>query len=141
MNYYNFCVLLIALIVVILLTMKINVIESYSDPKIDELRNKLIQVEPRAQNLVFRASDQSFTEDKKYVYLCLKDKNTGQYYDDNMLMYVCLHELAHAISKTVDEQHTGDEFNNNFKMLLKKAEQLGFYDSKKPLNYSYCPKL
>ena len=28
--------------------------------------------------------------------MCLKDKN-GKYYDDNMLNYVALHELAHVL--------------------------------------------
>ena len=66
-----------------------------------------------------------------------KDKN-GQYYDYNMLMYVSLHELAHAFSKTVDENHTSKEFKTNFKDLLNKAQQLNLYDPTKPLIYDYC---
>jgi hypothetical protein len=57
-----------------------------------------------------------------------------------MLMYVSLHELAHAFSNSVDEDHVSDEFKNNFRMLLQKGQQLGLYDPNKPLNYDYCPR-
>ena len=33
---------------------------------------------------------------KQKVYLCLKDEN-NEYYNDNMLIYVALHELAHVL--------------------------------------------
>jgi predicted SprT family Zn-dependent metalloprotease len=97
-------------------------------------------IDPRSKQLVFNASNESFTEDKKMVYLCIKDKQ-GKYYDYNMLMYVALHELAHAFSESVDMEHKGDEFKNNFKQLLDKAERMGYFDSTKPLDYNYCPKI
>ena len=106
---------------------------------IERIRNDLLKVDPRVQNLKFYASNESFTEDKKFVYLCLKDEN-GEYYDYNMLMYVCLHELAHAFSESVDEDHTTKEFRDNFQMLLDKAEKIGLYNPNIPLNYNYCPR-
>lgn len=117
----------------------VRVVESYDDPKIREIQDKLIQVDVRAKNISIKASSQSFTEDKTRTYLCLRDEK-GKYYDDNMLMYVALHELAHAISKSVDPDHKTDEFKNNFNLLLKKAADKGLYNPKLPLNYSYCPK-
>jgi beta-lactamase regulating signal transducer with metallopeptidase domain len=117
----------------------VRAVESYEDPKTKEIHQRLIQVDIRAKKISIKGSNQSFTEDKTRTYLCLRDE-AGNYYDDNMLMYVALHELAHAISKSVDVEHKTDEFKNNFKMLLAKAESLGFYDPKKPLNYNYCPK-
>lgn len=137
---YDQIILFISFLFVVAVTLYLNRTYSYSDPLIEKLRNILIDVDPRAKSLVFHASNESFTEDKKIVYLCLKDKN-GQYYDFNMLVYVSLHELAHAFSNTVDTQHTGDEFKNNFKELLKKAEIKGYYDPLKPLDYNYCPKI
>ncbi len=58
-----------------------------------------------------------------------------------MLIYVALHECAHAISKAVDEDHnnTSQEFMDNFKMLLDKAEAQGIYDSTLPKPKDYCP--
>jgi hypothetical protein len=114
-------------------------IETYEDPKTKDIQQKLIRVDIRAAKISIKGSNQSFTEDKTRTYLCLRDEN-GQYYDDNMLMYVALHELAHAISESVDPNHETDEFKNNFKMLLTKAADIGVYDPKQPLNYNYCPK-
>jgi hypothetical protein len=133
-NILFFCFLFIVYV-----TLHLNKVEAFDDPLIERIRNDLMKVDPRVSKLTFKASNESFTEDKKHVYLCLKDKN-GNYYDYNMLMYVSLHELAHAFSHSVDEDHTTDEFKNNFKMLLQKGEQLGLYDPKKPLNYEYCPR-
>jgi hypothetical protein len=115
-----------------------NVIETYEDPMTIAIQAKLVQIDPRAALLSISASDQSFTEDKRRTYLCLKDKN-GKYYDDNMLMYVALHELAHAISKQNDPNHTTSEFRENFQQLLDKAAVLKLYDPRIPIDYSYCP--
>ena len=114
-------------------------VETFEDPKCKQIHEKLIKVDPRAQKLSISGSNQSFTEDKLRVYLCLYDEK-GNYYDDNMLMYVALHELAHAISRSVDPDHKTDEFKQNFQMLLDRAANLGVYDKSKPLNYEYCPK-
>ncbi len=130
-------ILLIAILFIILITTSVNNVYSYDDPLINKIKNDLLKVDPRVSNLTFSASNESFTEDKKHVYLCLKDKN-GNYYDYNMLMYVSLHELAHAFSIGVDTEHTSKEFKDKFKELLKKAEELQIYDSKKSLIYDYC---
>lgn len=108
-----------------------------SDPIIERIKIDLLRVHPKAAELNYWASDTSFTEDKRDMYLCLKDEQ-GQYYPYNMLMYVALHELAHAVSKTVDENHTGKEFNDNFDMLLQRAAELGIYDPNAPLVMNYC---
>ena len=55
-------------------------------------------------------------------------------------MYVSLHELAHAFSDSVDTDHSGKEFKDNFRNLLNKAQTLGLYDPKIPLVYDYCPR-
>ena len=114
-------------------------VETFEDPICAEIHRRLVQVDPRAQKLSIKGSNQSFTEDKLRVYLCLYDEK-GDYYDMNMLMYVAIHELAHAISEQVDPGHKTDEFKNNFRMLLDKAQNVGVYDKSKPLNYAYCPK-
>jgi hypothetical protein len=108
-----------------------------SDPIIEKIKIDLLRVHPKAAELNYWASDSSFTEDKRDMYLCLKDEQ-GQYYPYNMLMYVALHELAHAISKSVDENHTGKEFNENFDMLLQRAAELRIYDPNAPLVMNYC---
>ena len=132
-------IVLALLAVVVVAYRLVRKVETYDDPILKQIQENLIRVDIRAKNLSFSGSTQSFTEDKKRTYLCLKDER-GQYYDINMLMYVALHELAHAISTQVDVDHTTNEFKTNFNMLLAKAADLGVYDPKLPLNYNYCPK-
>jgi hypothetical protein len=71
----------------VFITLYLNKINSYHDPLIDKIKIDLLKVDPRVETLHFHASNESFTEDKKFVYLCLKDNN-GKYYDYNMIMYV-----------------------------------------------------
>ena len=130
-------ILITCLLFLIFISIRLNKIKSYKDPLIDKIKQDLIKIDPRVQYLTFHASNESFTEDKKHVYLCLKDSN-GNYYNYNMLMYVSLHELAHAFSNSVDTDHTGQEFKDNFKALLNKAQSLGLYNPNTPLIYDYC---
>jgi hypothetical protein len=109
----------------------------YQDPMIDSIRQDLVKLHPKAKELTYAASDKSFTEDKKDMFLCLKDDN-GQYYSRNFLLYVAIHELAHAISKSYDDNHNGKEFNENFDMLLEKASRMGIYDKTEHFPDNYC---
>jgi hypothetical protein len=44
--------------------------ETYQDPKIDKIKHNLMQIDPQvASKLTIQASNQSFTEDKKDMYL------------------------------------------------------------------------
>lgn len=108
-----------------------------TDPLIERLKFDLIQIHPKAKTLNYFACSSSYTEDKKDMCLCLKDEK-GVYYPYNMLIYVAIHELAHAVSKTVDDTHTGQEFLSNFDILLDKATKLGLYNPNEPLVYNYC---
>lgn len=136
--FSNLTILMLAMFSIIVCTFFINKVETYRDSKILDIQSKLMQVDPDVTSkLNIQAGNQSFTEDKKDMFLCLRDEQ-GKYYPDNMLMYVALHELAHAKSHSVDVNHSGDEFKNNFNSYLKKAEQLGFYNPTKGLVREYC---
>lgn len=74
--------------------------------------------------------EDSATEDKKKVFICVKDKN-GNYYNYNKLLQVALHELAHAQSKAVDPNHTSKEFLTNYNNLMSKASKMGIIDLSK----------
>ena len=78
--------------------------------------------------------DKSYTINKEKIYLCLKDENSN-YYDDNMLIYVLLHEISHVICSEIG--HT-PLFHKIFEKLLKKAEELQIYNSQKPIIMNYC---
>jgi hypothetical protein len=106
------------------------------DYKLYEIKQRLMPVDPEAVSSVeFFESNSSYTENKSEIYLCLRDPNTGGYYDTNTLTYVALHELAHVKSHTL---HHTEEFKVNFRKLLKKAEALGIYHSHWPLANVYC---
>ena len=144
--YIFFAIILIVIIVLLykyLNKKKEKVIEKFrtcniNDPKLAEIINKLKLLHNKVNTMNFCIDDiETYTEDKSKTYMCLKDKN-GNYYPDNMLMYVAIHELAHAISEKIDTEHVTSEFHENFKFLLKKAESLGIYDPNIPPIDEYC---
>lgn len=110
---------------------------SSTDPMIIKLKKTVSQLDPRIEKLEFYASDESYTEDKNKIYLCIKDEK-GNYYDFNMLIYVTIHEISHALTNVIDIYHTTPEFRNTFEGLLTKAHKLGIYDPEAPLYRSYC---
>ena len=113
-----------------------QILEHYArnEPKVLEIKEKLRQIDPRVESLEFFAGNKSYTINKQKVYLCLKDEN-GDYYNDNMLIYVALHELAHVLCDEIG--HT-PKFKNIFEELLVKAERQGVYDPNIPPILDYC---
>jgi beta-lactamase regulating signal transducer with metallopeptidase domain len=84
--------------------------------------------------LTFNPGEKSYTINKEEIYICLKDEN-GEYYDENMLMYVTLHEMAHVLCDEIG--HT-PKFREIFDDLLRKASDIGIYDNTKPPIPDYC---
>ena len=78
--------------------------------------------------------DKSYTINKEDIFLCLKDEN-NKYYDNNMLIYVLLHEVAHSICPEIG--HT-DLFKQIFNALLDKAIEMKIYDKNIPIVRNYC---
>jgi hypothetical protein len=77
----------------------------------------------------------SYTINKgEMMHLCLREKNRGKtLHDQNLLMFVIIHELAHIASESVGHNA---EFYDNFKFLLKEAVELGVYH---PVNFHTNP--
>ena len=78
----------------------------------------------------------SVNKGEKIVF-CLRSRDEKQkLVDENIMMFVALHELAHIMTKSVG--HT-DEFWDNFRYLLKKAIKIGVYNDvnfeKNPVDY------
>jgi len=78
----------------------------------------------------------SYTVNKEHIYICLRDKDA--FYDFDTLLYVTLHEMAHAISKVYSPDHTDPEFIANFNMLLRRARKLGLLRSHVHIPKDYC---
>ena len=67
--------------------------------------------------------------------ICIREKGTEKFIDDNTITFVAIHELAHIMSKSTG--HT-EEFWDNMKYLLEQAHQAGIYH---PIDYSINPKM
>lgn len=107
------------------------------EPMIARIKYDCCKLDDRIKTIDFYPGDESYTEDKKRIYLCLRDENE-KYYEYNMLMYVAIHECAHAITEVIDMEHKTYEFKSTFQNLLQKAEKLGIYDPSKEIIENYC---
>ena len=81
----------------------------------------------------------AYSENKgEKIAFCLDtEKKNGVLIDQNTLMFVATHELAHVATKSIG--HT-EEFWSNFKFLLKEAHSIGVYtpEDYKKTNRRYC---
>ena len=115
-----------------------HIVENYKkesdDPVMMVIKEKLKQIHPEVSKLEFYESNKSYTLNKQKVHLCLKDAN-GDYYNENMLTYVALHELAHVLCDEVG--HTA-KFYKIFDDLLDRAYDKGLYDPSIPIIQDYC---
>jgi len=103
--------------------------------------------DPRVKVLVSRFNPENFSENDitadstsysenkgERIVVCIRDKAPPYpFVDDNTVMFVLLHEMAHLMTTTVG--HT-PEFWVNFKRILHDAVQCGIYT---PVNYTKTP--
>jgi hypothetical protein len=103
--------------------------------------------DPRIKVLVSRFNPENFTENDltsdttsysenkgEKIVVCIRDKAPPhKFADENTVMFVLLHEMAHLMTTTVG--HT-PEFWANFKRILHDAVQCGIYT---PVNYAREP--
>ncbi len=108
------------------------------DQKLVWLQNKLAQVDPYAYKVNFHAHQSETYAQQHSVHICLKS-GAETYHDDNFLIYVGLHELAHVMIPT-DTSHHPPEFEQLFADLRKRAQQLRVYDPTIPFPAEYCHK-
>jgi beta-lactamase regulating signal transducer with metallopeptidase domain len=104
------------------------------DEVLQNLRLKLQSTFPELDSVVLLRGNKSYTINKRKIYMCLKDEN-NKYYNENMLVYVLLHELAHV--KCTEIGHT-DAFHKIFQQLLEQATEKGLYDPSIPIVRDYC---
>lgn len=103
------------------------------DPTVSRLKQLLIPTFPEIEKVKVMKGSSSYTVDKNKVYICTDYKD--QKYDDNMLIYVILHELAHVITPEIGH---GETFIDNFDRLLKRAIEAKLYDPDLPKVKNYC---
>ena len=65
--------------------------------------------------------------------ICIRDKDTDEFIDQNTIIFVAIHELAHIMT---DETGHTPKFWNNMKYLLEQGSEIGIYT---PVDYSSSP--
>jgi hypothetical protein len=111
---------LIVFFLVLLFSPKDEYLESFK-PMVQKIlveskQNPLKEIQFR------KSKDKSYTLDKQKIYMVTEREN-GQKYNQDTILFVLLHEVAHIISP--DEHHTIKFFEIE-KKLHKKAIELGF---------------
>jgi predicted metal-dependent hydrolase len=115
-------------------------IETYQDPLLDKIYKdlKLIYPDLDQKKIKLYGANDTLTEDKKHMYLCIRKKN-GEYYDYPSILYIAIHELAHVLNDEYDtESQHGDKFNNLNQVLLQKAQDLKLLPKNLKVNYDMC---
>ena len=141
MNFFTFLGIFLLLFVFYRLIIEIqdNYENKNEDPFVLQLVQKIRHIDPRVDeiidNLRFFEGDKSYTLDKKYVFICKKDKKTNEQYHQNQLILVLIHEISHALCDEVG--HT-PKFDMIFEDLLAKATQQGLYNESIPNVENYC---
>jgi len=118
-------------------------IKIYDDPMLNKIYNdlKLVYPDLDSKNIRLYGANDTLTENKRVIYLCLKRKN-NEYYDYNTLLYLAIHELAHVINNEYDTGHNhGDKFNQINEDLLEKAYSKGLLDKNKEIEYDMCGRI
>lgn len=109
------------------------------DDYVLSLIKEIRSIDPDVDNIVdhlrFFEGDKSYTIDKKYVFICKKDKKTHEQYHRNQLVLVLIHEISHALCDEIG--HT-EKFESIFENLLEKASNKGVYNPNIPSVEDYC---
>ena len=92
----------------------------------------------RIQEAVVEPHSTSYSINKEEIHYCLRTRDAEErVYDDNLLFYVSLHEMAHLAS--IEKEEHGKEFAENFMFLTGIAIKAGLYQhidfKKQPVNY------
>ena len=142
--------ILLIIMLIFLVVHQIDEFEQQNDPQLERLRNIFKEFFnqdkewkypldmlnhrniPKEVNLY--KGKKSYTLNKHKIHLCLKDPQ-GQYYSENMLIYVLAHEYAHCLAKSIG--HT-DEFHEIFEALLVELTDSGYYDPSQEIIMDYC---
>lgn len=103
--------------------------ENYWTSPLDMLNDRDVMKEIK----IYRG-EKSYTINKERVYLCLKDEK-GEYYTDNMLIFVFAHEIAHVLCDEIG--HT-EKFHIIFEELIAKLTDAEFYNPSIPIDKQYC---
>ena len=112
-------------------------------PNKPQIKQWIQNFEPSAERFTESTPDAehtSYSVNKgEKIHLCLRQRegNNENLVDENVMVFVALHEMAHVITPSLGH---GPDFWNNFGWLLKQAEAQGIYKYQdfKAHPVSYC---
>ena len=109
-------------------------------PQVKQLVNNFVPDPSRFEESTPAAEHTSYSVNKgEKVHLCLRQRDGTQesLVQENVMVFVSLHEVAHIITPTIGH---GPDFWNNFAWILKQAEEIGIYKYQdfKAHPVSYC---
>ena len=125
-------------------TQKLKKLVAFMDKKYPDKENvkRLVQkFDPKRVYEVLPTSEYTaYSENKgeKLAFCVTKQKgDNNDLIDENTLMFVAIHELAHVANKTIGHDAS---FWKNFKFLLENAKEIGIYvpEDYKKKQVSYC---
>jgi hypothetical protein len=96
-------------------------------PQVRQWANNFVPDPQRFMESTPDAEHTSYSVNKgEKIHLCLRQRQgmNESLVDENVMMFVAIHEMAHVITPTIGH---GPDFWNNFGWLLKQAEQIGVY--------------
>ena len=94
------------------------------DSRVDRMYERFKQTELSESDSNEKNTSYSINKGEKIV-LCLRQKDgTNQFADENIVLFVALHEISHIMTTSIG--HT-DEFWNNFKFVLIDVQNAGIY--------------
>ena len=121
--------------------LKIHLESKYPDkPQVKQLQSNFIPDPARFYESTPDSDLTSYSVNKgESIHLCLRhrEQNNESLVDENVIMFVSLHEMSHMITKSIGH---GEDFWNNFAWLLKEAETIGLYKAQdfKAHPVKYC---
>ena len=98
-------------------------------PQVIQLNNKFEADPRRFYEATPDAEHVSYSVNKgDSIHLCLRQRegNNEKLVEENVMVFVGLHEMGHVITPASVESH-GPEFWNNFGWLLRESESMGIY--------------
>ena len=115
----------------------IKLVDSFKDSQDPAYQRLVAKFNPEAfEENDITANSTSYSENKgEKIVVCIRDKKEPYpFIDENTIMFVLLHELAHLMTESTG--HT-PEFWNNFRRLLHDSVKDGIYI---PVNYTQTPQ-
>lgn len=110
-----------------------------SDQKLQYLKDKISVLDPRTKEFNFSVDDNgSYILGSRDIFMCIRDEH-GDYYDDNFLIYVAMHELVHGLIPQNTEHHP-PIFDKTFNEMKELAIRMKIYDPTIPFPRTYCGK-